>query len=201
MDFSLDSRQVAAFAKSNQMAMLLLQTATDDYAVARCTLLNGLFPGLVSAAQAVEKYLKAFILFLDSTKNVRRLSHSLKDLAAQVLTLQPELALSRYNLLIERLEKHYQTRYPDNPDASTQQSTGELEEIDDLIVFLNEAMPIPPEVKYRSGFYSAAFRSLDRGRQFPPEIWLKEDNKALATIQSRVEEEYRAVLRHFYPSI
>lgn len=200
MNLRMDRGQVAQFARHNQMAMRLLQVATEDYAVAGCSLLNGLMPGLVSAAQAVEKYLKAFILFLDPTKNVRKLSHSLKDLAAEVLTLQPGLPLSSYNPLIDLLEQHYKTRYPDNPDASTEQSTAELEDIDKFIIFLNESMPIAPEVKYRSGLYSQAFLSVAQGRPFPHEIWLKKGNQALASIQSRAEAEYVAVLRHLYPS-
>lgn len=39
--------------------------SAEDYAAARCCLLNGLFPGFVMAEQAVEKLIKGFILFMD----------------------------------------------------------------------------------------------------------------------------------------
>ena len=72
--FSLTPVQVNQFASENLKAMKFLNIATQDYIAARCCLINGLFSGLVLSAQAVEKYSKAYNLFLTPSKNTRKLS-------------------------------------------------------------------------------------------------------------------------------
>jgi HEPN domain-containing protein len=60
----------------NANATRLLKAAADDYAAARCLLLNGLVAGGLSmGAQAIEKFLKAYILLKSSARRVRGLSH------------------------------------------------------------------------------------------------------------------------------
>ena len=63
MVFTMTKEDVHSFARENKLAMQFLMVATDDYAGARCCISNSLLVGLVLGAQAVEKYLKAFILF------------------------------------------------------------------------------------------------------------------------------------------
>ena len=180
--FSLTPVQVNQFARENLKAMEFLNIATQDYIAARCCLINGLFSGLVLSAQAVEKYLKAYNLFLTPSKNTRKLSHKVQDLAAEIYSLDPGLELSPHRELIKRLEAHYQTRYPDNLGASTSQSTGEIHEIDTLIILVNKQMPIPLEVKLRSGLYSRLFHGKARGYDSGcnDEYWLLRDNRALS---------------------
>jgi hypothetical protein len=47
-----------------------MEVATNDYVACRCCLLNGLFPGLRLGAEAVEKYLKAFVLYAEPAHNL-----------------------------------------------------------------------------------------------------------------------------------
>ena len=49
------------FNSTYQAAVGFIESATDDYVASRCCLLNGVFPGLRLGAEAVEKYLKAFV--------------------------------------------------------------------------------------------------------------------------------------------
>ena len=171
--------------------MGFLTVATQDYIAARCCLSNWLINGLVLAAQAVEKYLKAYILLLVPSKNIRHLSHKIRDLATELLALDPNLDLFLYEELLVRLEAHYQTRYPDNHNASTKQSTGEIHEIDSLIILINQKMPLPWEVKLRSGLYAKLFHGEVRGYNSlgNDEYWLLRNNHALnAELEGIVEK-------------
>src|ERR1700722_14109372 len=105
------------FSKAHSSATLLLLTATKDYAAARCLLQNGLLTGLVMGAQAIEKFLKAYLLFHDPRRKVRKLSHSLPELLREAGALLPNLSLMNFAPVAEKFDRHYATRYPDNPDA------------------------------------------------------------------------------------
>lgn len=186
---------VMDYAYQNQKAMLMIHNAVTDYAAARCLLLNGLFPGLVLGAQAVEKYLKGSILFIDTNKNTRNLSHKLIELKNELQELS-QISLEQFVPFLERLEKHYLTRYPDNKDKSTSMSTGELHELDELIIYLNENLAIPEEVKFRSGLYVEMLDTrLTNGE------WLVISNEAFEKIQDRLASKYRDIEMRMYPSI
>lgn len=134
----MTKEDVQTFARQNQLAMRFLLIATDEYAAARCCLSNGLLAGLVTGAQAVEKYLKAFILFQNPAQNVRKENHRISVLAQQASSLSPSFSLTQYTQFIKRLEQHYDGRYPDNPDESKHKSSSEMDELDQLVIFLNE---------------------------------------------------------------
>lgn len=201
MAYTMTKEAVETFARQNKLAMQFLMVATDEYAAARCCLFNGLLSGLVLGAQAVEKYLKAFILFRDSTKNVRKLSHKISSLANQASSLDSSFSSSQYAQLITKLEQHYNTRYPDNLDASKHMSSSEIDELDQFVIFINEKMGVPLEVKYRSGFYAQINSSLERSVLFPTERWIKENNKALIPLLPSIQSQYLAVRNHLYPNI
>src|ERR1039458_2286514 len=85
------------YCRKHSRATLLLLTAAHDYASARCLLLNGLFGGLVFGAQAIETFLKAYILFIDPSLDVKKaFSHSLTKLLQQADLLCPKLGFSKY---------------------------------------------------------------------------------------------------------
>ena len=123
------------------------------------------------------------------------LSHKVQDLAAEIYSLDPGLKLSPHRELIKRLEAHYQTRYPDNLAASTSQSTGEIHEIDALIILINQQMSIPLEVKLRSGLYSKLFHGKARGYDsgWNDEYWLLRDNRALSIELQEIVENCNAL--------
>ena len=79
------------YCRKHSRATLLLLTAAHDYASARCLLLNGLFGGLVFGAQTIEKLLKAYILFADPSREVKKaFSHSLTKLLQEAASLYPQ---------------------------------------------------------------------------------------------------------------
>jgi HEPN domain-containing protein len=193
--FTMTSADVRAFASTHQPAMLLLSTATEDYAGARCCLINGPLVGLVLAAQAVEKYLKAAILVKDPSRQPRSLSHRLPDIATEVTSLTPALNFGAYEPTIATLAQHYNSRYPDNTNQSRSKGSDEIRPIDDLIVFINENLPFPLEVKLRSGMYSWVCSSRVRsGLALPNEVWIKKDNRALSPLLPRIYSEHDALI-------
>ena len=178
----------------------MLWVATHDYAAARCLLLNLHFPGLVLGAQAIEKFLKAYLLFNDPRRNVRKLSHSLPKLLDEVDAIFPALLLHKYAEVVEKFSGHYQTRYPDNPGASSSRTTADLADLDEFIIFLNENLPCPKNVKYRTGLYSAITFSLGPDSVATPcELWVKMNNNALSPLLSRIVCDQLDVLKELYP--
>jgi hypothetical protein len=180
MQFKLNKKRLMDFAGNNQLAMLMMHQATSDYVGCRCCLLNGVFSGFELGAQAVEKYLKAMLLFAHPSSNVRNFSHKLPSLVKNVQ--EKGIAdLSKHSVTIQKLEGHYQARYPDNPRSITSSSTEELAMIDVLIMEILEKMPIPYEVLLNSGVYARAITSSDRTVVFPDEHWLLLHNIILQT--------------------
>ncbi len=106
---------VQKFFSENSKATTLLLAAAHDYASARCLLLNWLVSGgLVAGAEAIEKFLNAYILLKCPTKDIRKLQHSLRALLNDADQLSPDLMLSKYSVLMGRYEDYYRNRYPDN---------------------------------------------------------------------------------------
>jgi HEPN domain-containing protein len=96
---------MSQFCAANSNATKLLHAAAIDYASARCLLLNGLVSvGLAIGAQAIEKFLKAYVLLKDPSKNVRSAQHSLSHLLNEADRISPGLGLSKYVLLMMRYE-------------------------------------------------------------------------------------------------
>jgi hypothetical protein len=75
------------FFEEHKSATLLLRVAAQDYAAARCLLLNSLFEGHVLGAQAIEKFLKGYLLLNDPKRHVKKLSHSLPKILQEVREL------------------------------------------------------------------------------------------------------------------
>jgi hypothetical protein len=193
-------QQMTQFALDHRTATTLLLVATQDYAAARCLAQNLLMTSLIVGAQAIEKFLKVYLLFVDPSRNVRKLNHSLTQLLIEVDGLFPHLSLPRFSDGVERFGRHYQIRYPDNANASTSMTTADIFELDELIVFLNESMPCPRNVKYRTGLYAAITFSLGYGSTVTPtEHWIKLHNRPLSPLLPRIREEYMAVMEELHP--
>ncbi len=191
---------VMQFGRDHSAATRLLLVATSDYAAARCLAQNLIITGLVLGAQTIEKYLKAFLLLNNPGRNVRSLSHSLPQLLREVDGLASHLSLLRFMPVVEKFHRHYLTRYPDNPGGSKLMTTADMVELDELIVLLNENMPCPINVKYRTGFYAAITFSLGHGATVTPtERWIKLNNRALAPLLPRIEQDYKSVMKALYP--
>jgi hypothetical protein len=190
---------VQDFARHYQSALQLLLSMASDYAAARCLLMNGHFPGLELGARAIEKALKAFLLLDNPARKVRSLNHSLPRLVNEVAALHPHLNLLRFMPQLQRFGSHFQARYPDNPDGSKSMSTAELEPLDEVVIFLNENLPIPRNVQSVSGLYGmvAAWQLFQRQPGAPLAVrvwlaWLTPQNKPLAPLLPRIAADYDA---------
>src|ERR1700730_8597730 len=103
-------QELMRFGNEYSRATLLLRAAAHDYAAARCLLFNGMFEGLVLGAQAIEKCLKAYLIFDNPQRPVKALSHSLPKLLAEAGALFPQLPLLGFAPLVEKFWRHYQAR-------------------------------------------------------------------------------------------
>ena len=131
---------------------------------------------------------------------MKRLSHSLSKLLEEVDTLFPGLALARFAPLVEKFGRHYAIRYPDNPDASKSMTTADRLELDELVIFLNENLPCPQNVKYRTGLYALITFSLGPQRTVTPlELWIKSDNRLLLPLLPRINSDQAEVIAELYP--
>jgi hypothetical protein len=193
-------QDMMAFSAEHRAGTWLLKAATDDYAASRCLLLNLMFPGLPLGAQAVEKYLKGYLLLADPKRDVRALGHTLLSLIKEVDAIAPRLDMIRFARLAEKFTRHYRSRYPDNPEALTAKTTADRAELDDFVIFINENLPCPITHRYRSGLYAAVTGSLGfAARVTPNEHWIKLDNRALAPLLPQIVENYALVQNLLYP--
>ncbi len=192
-------KEANEFARANQKAMLLLRTAAHDYAAARCLLLNGLFSGLPLGAEAIEKFLKATILFADPGKAVDKI-HDLPSLLVQAECLLPILKPLSLGAIASEFFEYYKTRYPDNPNQPSHRSTGKFHELDTMVIGLNINLPCPRNVKMRSGFFAEVTNSLNHPKSASQiEHWIRHDNLALAPHWTSIECDYFEAMTELYP--
>lgn len=98
--------------------------------------------------------------------------------------------------LLENLERHYETRYPENKRQSDFMFTGELDQIDELIIHLSESLPIPDEIKYGYLLYSKLFIGKENGlppNKWPEEKWLLYQNYALEKKYKYIIQRHEAI--------
>ena len=189
----MNATELIEFNRANSEAVKFITAATDDYAACRCCLLNGLFPGLRLGAEAIEKYLKAFVLYADPSLKVKNYLHSIKDLVSVALSLESSFDAARFGQVIDRLETHYRHRYPNVPDFKHDASTSELVGIDEMVLQISECLPIPEVPKFRNyGYFffvcCSWLPSMD-----PYKKWLEQDNVALQRVRTSLLKRYRAV--------
>lgn len=175
---ALTREEMTEFTSSNREAMLYMTAGAQDYAAARCCLINGLFTGLILGAQALEKHMKAMLMFRNPSIPPKSFSHSLSKLADKV-TSDGIADLKPYVEVIAKFNAHYQSRYPDNPGRSTSASTAELKQLDEVMDILVAAMPIPRDIALRSGVYTRAIQSTETGMRWPEGIWLTQNHPFL----------------------
>src|ERR1051326_3363602 len=72
MALILTKAQAQDYARVHQYAVMMFTDAGSDYVAGRCCMINGLFPGLRLASEAVEKILKAFIFFVTGQKSTTK---------------------------------------------------------------------------------------------------------------------------------
>jgi HEPN domain-containing protein len=174
----------------NKYATMRFYEASNDYAAARCCILNALFPGFALASQAIEKILKALIFFETGEKlmtghDVFRLKENLKK--------SKDYGLDKYDDILKKLTDHFKSRYFENGAGGA--STEELKDIDELWICLVKQMPMPDEILYRMKFFADLFSS---SVVWQAGNWMKFNNQALASELTRFETRHKEVLEHPY---
>ena len=196
----LSKKEVFDYCAKNQYATMMFGTAGDDYVASRCCILNALFPGFVLACQATEKLLKAFIYLEtgEKTKLTRGDKHNPFKLKEELQKFK-NYGLDRFDGFLEKLYDHYKDRYFDNKTSGRGALSSELDELDELWVYLIEALPIPDEVKYRLSFFAELLDENSR-RYWRFYEWAIKENKALTLKIDEMEKRYKKVLKHLYPN-
>jgi hypothetical protein len=117
------------------------------------------------------------------------MGHSLPKLLGAAGSLAPQLAVHRFEAFARKFQSHYQSRYPDNPEAFASKSTGDRAELNEFVIFLNENLPCSITFKHRSGFYAEITSSLGVAKRITPkEHWIKNNNTHLAPLLPRIAE-------------
>lgn len=181
--------------------------AFEDYAAARCLLINGLFSGMILAQQAIEKVLKAYLSISHSPgtkligkKGLRKGelgitdSHDLVAYARLVEDTFPELnlyILQDFQPMLQNLSYCFEGKYPDSKSPITSLTTAWLGDIDRLMVMLSVALPQESSLRWRNGIFQVSWPLVLVGQPDPPRSkWVREGNasffSALELIQSIV---------------
>jgi hypothetical protein len=189
----MNTTELIEFNRINREAGEFAVAATDDYAACRCCLLNGLFPGLRLGAEAIEKYLKAFVLYGDPSLRVKNYLHSIKDLVSVASSLERRFDAARFGHVIDRLETHYRHRYPNVPDFKHDASTSELVGIDEMVLNISECLPIPEVPKFRNYGYFFFVCCPWTPSDDPYKKWLQQENVALQRVRTSLLKRYHAV--------
>jgi HEPN domain-containing protein len=188
----MNAIELMEFNRTHLEAVKFMTAATDDYVACRCCLLNGLFPGLRLGAEAVEKYLKAFVLFANRSLDVKKYNHRIKDLASEASHLTPGFNPVQFAQVIDRLETHYRNRYPNVPAFKRDASTGELTGIDEFVLHICDSFPIPEVPKFRDyGYFFFVFCPWTSPMQ-PYRTWLERHNPALERARNSLLQRYQA---------
>jgi hypothetical protein len=202
--------------KKNPIGLWLLK-AFDDYAGARCLLLNFLPSGFLLAQQGVEKMLKAYLKIAYPDRKIFIGKNGLKageievvashDLVAHARLVEesfPQLnlkILADYQWLLEKLSYCFYGKYPDSGSSFASSTTAWLADIDSLMVRLSLSLPIEESIRWRVGLCFVAWPLVLENQPDPPwSKWVRERNtsfsEAFSEIQSIISAGYSAA----YPS-
>jgi hypothetical protein len=122
--------------------------------------------------------------------------HDIKKVASVASNLEPTFnPLQPFAEIIEKLELHYHLRYPRDPYPSYSASTGELAQIDELMLYLYDSLPIPevPKFRMRGYFLIVSCPRIPPVHLNPYKAWLERENAALQRVRNSLEERYQAM--------
>jgi hypothetical protein len=159
----MSPKEVMLYMAKKSDPFQMLYYGMNDYLGGRCCILNGLpHQGSIMNAQGVEKALKAQIRLRGDKEKFRSLSHNIVKMS-KMLIAEYGFDLHKYLEIIEKLNYHYNHRYPRLEEEGNVMELergwdfDELHETDELMFFLFENMPVPDEVKYCCGMYTILF--------------------------------------------
>ncbi len=127
------------------------EIAVEDYIASRHAVLElGLLRnGLALAAQAIEKFLKCYLLASGfAIKNTRKFSHKIHSLLKKAHEISKQNDLLKYSSFCKELEKWFNSRYPDSVNPASKWMRGAIPEFDEFVCYLEENMPLPVSIKH-----------------------------------------------------
>jgi HEPN domain-containing protein len=141
------ARAVDDWWSKNKKACDFHSLAVEDYILARAGGLHFglLHSSLATAAQAVEKYLKAYLIALGQPHKYK---HDIPKLLAAVERNCPTLDLTSYREFAGSLKRWYEWKYPDAQEAQKSWYRDAVHQLDSLVYLLEENFPMSPEVSH-----------------------------------------------------
>ena len=214
------------FLRQNTDAWLFAEKASDDYLLARCGLSNNLWSSFEMATQSVEKLLKSYLLFTDSSLQgkadavYRSVGKESKDLGRTTeaghnieacLSLAGKAGLPLSPVLenrIDRINAYYNNRYPNKDDNSLPTlSTSELNDFDAVIFEIWDAFEsIDEDYFYTHGIMSHVYSKVRSDRSSRSSSLLENSfqimtsrNKSYDDRKVKFEEGIYRRLEEWYP--
>jgi len=156
-EFKSTNQATKVWVSENQTLREMHEIAVEDYVTSRHAILDlGLLrTGLALAAQAIEKFLKCYLLASGLTiEDARKYNHKINALLEKAYDTSAQRELLNYSAFCKELEKWYNSRYPDSLNHASQWMRSAVPEFDKFACYLEECMPIPSTVmhlKYGGG--------------------------------------------------
>ena len=197
-EFAVRRAKLGHEFQTHQMASLFLVHAGDDYAAARCLIMNGLAAGFPLGAQALEKIMKALLHFKVSTEvaNKER-RHRLEKIFDQLKIYYPSVNQVHRKLCLN-FSKHYRWRYPDDEGQSKLMSGDEIRGLDSAFIHFLEAIPVSLEFRMRHATFTAML-DLKRPILGNKKYYMTADNAAFNAVQAKWSKDFSDVYEYLYP--
>ena len=192
--------QFAEYARDNQYATMMLMGASLDYVACRCCSLNKLHSGFRLASEAVVETPEGVHLCGNSGPSPRcrgDARHNPYLLKQELIGVHPDHKLDSFDDLLRSCTTISRADITTIQRPAKEPLSDELDQIDDLFVYLMEALPMPDEVKYRCRFFDDLCDVELRGywRNYH---WATESNRALQGKMESIEHKYKQVFEHLY---
>jgi len=211
------------FLRQNKDAWQFAEKASDDYLLARCGLSNNLWSSFEMATQSVEKLLKSYLLFTDSSLQGkgREVYHAVSKKSRLLgrnteaghnieacLFLAGKAGLPLNTVLenqITRINAYYNNRYP-NEDSPSLLSTSELNSFDAAIFEIWDAFEsIDEDYFYVHGIMTHVYSKLHKDRSSSSSLLensfqiMTSGNNSYNVRKAKFEEGIYRRLEEWYP--
>lgn len=150
--FKRTNKDTHLWLSENKTLCEMHDIAVEDYITSRHAVLElGLFKTeLALSAQAVEKFLKCYLLAagLPLIEIRKTYNHDIQSLLTKAHETSQQKDLLNYSNFCNDLEKWYNSRYPDSRDPASQWMRNAIPELDKFVCYLEEHMPLPPAITH-----------------------------------------------------
>jgi HEPN domain-containing protein len=193
---SLLTREKLETRKPGREFNSMLSNATSDYVAARCLLLNWLPAGFVQAEQAMEKFLKAYLM---AWGQPNPWGHDLPALLAEATTTLPLLA--KFTSLATTLGYAYAERYePVDRPIGSGYSTALLDTLDEFVVTILEHINLPDEVLCSGQPFYWLFEERLARAGWQVAHWMTVGNKAMTPRLDAWRARFNQIHDHYTPN-